>query len=739
MKKYVWMIAIGMVLSLPAFAQDIGIFTDRQDIGEPNLESIVAKFENGTYTMEAVGATIGRRSIQDQFHYIYKEISGSFAIEGEPIPILPDGEGGFMIRQDLDPDSIHASFLRVGDAVPGGNTNAAYGTVFPHFRTVKGGGTLVDGDVGNGGYTDDNFAGIRMERIGNSIHLYTENIDGDWVLSRTVIVPMTEQVYVGMAATANGADLLGEFEFENVAIEEFPLWVERSIPVDAWEGGSTITVTITAKTRGSSSVDAVVTEVVPRLAPFTSVNVSDGSFTTNERKGEIEWDLGGFSGEATMTYDITLPDRDSGSWQGTFSDGVNADGYIGGDTVLPKNPVVTPYESPIDLDPDKPVVLQAERGILNEEQPEQLLLMVDPKLDSGQYLINSGGGIAGWVSFPVNIPAGYGDIYIFGNTLGFDGNSDSFFVAIDGPPENEDTNIWDFGSGPNWHIDWVNNRADEDPRPFTGFSGEATIYLANREDSSCLDWIAITNDPDFAPGAFDALTGEIYDPLTELEGFDTENLGIFDASMDIWDDIAPENNGKPGGAGYDAATGTYIVIGGGNDVWNEADNFHYLYKELSGDFSLQATLELDPATSGDTWVKGMLMARNELLSSASYVSTRMRPDGQYSAQWRPDFAMSSSSTDGGERVGFEVHDGTFKLERVDGVFHYYYADKDTGELVEMTDTNLAGGENVFLEDPLYVGLGVTSHEVTARSIGYFTNVTLTTDGQPVPVDEWFMY
>jgi hypothetical protein len=105
---------------------------------------------------------------------------------------------------------------------------------------------------------------------------------------------------------------------------------------------------------------------------------------------------------------------------------------------------------------------------------------------------------------PINVPDGYGDVYMFGNVFGPDGNADSFFVSIDLEPVSNDENIWDFGngipSGTLWHLNWVHSRAPAEfttRRPLYDYTpGDTYIYIAGREGASMIDWVAFTNDPD---------------------------------------------------------------------------------------------------------------------------------------------------------------------------------------------------------------------------------------------------
>lgn len=216
-------------------------------------------------------------------------------------------------------------------------------------------------------------------------------------------------------------------------------------------------------------------------------------------------------------------------------------------------------------------------------------------------------------------------------------------------------------------------------------------------------------------------------------------LGIFDASTDVANEFSDADElGTPGDARFDPNTGTYYVAGSGNDVWNNADNFHFLYTELSGDFTLSADLQLDPFQSGDGWVKGMLMARETLESESIYFSTRQRPDGQFSSQWRDVFGAASSSSPGEVRVneGWTVFDnetGSYRLERVGDTYTTYYQDPDSGEYVEIDGLTLP------MLEPLHVGLGVTAHDVGPLSIGMFSSVTLETEDGVVGVDDWALF
>src|SRR5271169_572835 len=84
----------------------------------------------------------------------------------------------------------------------------------------------------------------------------------------------------------------------------------------------------------------------------------------------------------------------------------------------------------------------------------------------------------------------------------------------------------------------------------------------------------------------------------------TGKLGAFTGSDDVG---APPIRGS---AEFDATTGQYKITGSGTDIWGKADQFHYLWREISGDFSVSATARF--LTDGNDHRKGVIMLRQSL-------------------------------------------------------------------------------------------------------------------------------
>ena len=110
---FVWL------LSVSAFAQsgDLGIFSNSGDVGGPAIKGSV-EFSNGQYRISGSGANIWAK--QDQFQYVWREMTGNFTITAT-MHFVGEGaehrKAGIMVRQSLDTDATYADVV-VHDGMP---------------------------------------------------------------------------------------------------------------------------------------------------------------------------------------------------------------------------------------------------------------------------------------------------------------------------------------------------------------------------------------------------------------------------------------------------------------------------------------------------------------------------------------------------------------------------------------------------------------------------------------------
>ncbi|MHB9050217.1 MAG: PA14 domain-containing protein, partial [Pirellulales bacterium] len=175
----------------------------------------------------------------------------------------------------------------------------------------------------------------------------------------------------------------------------------------------------------------------------------------------------------------------------------------------------------------------------------------------------------------------------------------------------------------------------------------------------------------------------------------------------------PGSDPLPGDGFVDPATNEWVVWGGGNDIWNNADSFHYEYATMTGDF--QATMRIKNIQQTDGWAKAGIMARNELVPGSVYAMARASATNQSgSMQARNDLDGGSWSGGSNAPNSNMAYPGVSpvwqRLTRVDKDFFVQWA----------PDVSGAPGTWSFPQDrritnsadTMYVGVAATSHNTS---------------------------
>ncbi|MGC9326891.1 MAG: hypothetical protein ACP5I1_04595 [Candidatus Hinthialibacter sp.] len=206
-------------------------------------------------------------------------------------------------------------------------------------------------------------------------------------------------------------------------------------------------------------------------------------------------------------------------------------------------------------------------------------------------------------------------------------------------------------------------------------------------------------------------------------------IGAFDSNMDIGDvGAAGSATAEDVGTGGDfgAAVYEYVIQASGADIWGTADEFHFVYMEVEGDFTIYGRTDIDVGGGDATWAKSGLMVRNNLTAGSAYAYAMLRAQGlDFMAQWRDeqDTDAASSGDDfivPGTDLADYYDEGvtyTMALERRGNTFNFYYVSFETGELV-LQESHVVPD----MEDPVYVGMAVTSHNDGEMTTAYWRNV-----------------
>ena len=190
------------------------------------------------------------------------------------------------------------------------------------------------------------------------------------------------------------------------------------------------------------------------------------------------------------------------------------------------------------------------------------------------------------------------------------------------------------------------------------------------------------------------------------------NLGIFSHSGDV---------GNPAIKGsVNFSDGQYRITGSGANIWAKQDQFQYVWREMTGNFTVAATMHF--VGQGAEHRKAGIMVRQSLDTDATYADVVVHGNGMPAIQWR--------SKQGDDTNAFDLPfdgPGRFKLKLVrTGVKIYMYIAKDDAEPKKILNTE------VSFRNPVLVGLAVCSHQADASAIAVFSDVSVESQEPPAP-------
>ncbi|MHC4543293.1 MAG: DUF1349 domain-containing protein [Planctomycetota bacterium] len=162
-------------------------------------------------------------------------------------------------------------------------------------------------------------------------------------------------------------------------------------------------------------------------------------------------------------------------------------------------------------------------------------------------------------------------------------------------------------------------------------------------------------------------------------------------------------NPTPGNVDYNPSTQSIDITGNGDDIWNDADNFHYVYQEWTGDIEIIGRVASFP-DGPDCWQKAGAMVRDDLTDGSIHIlmailgtcgngASFQGRDAPYSDCWfEPETTVVTEPE-------------WFRLVRTGNTFSGYRSEDGVNWIQVGTD------HTTFMTDPVYIGLAVTSHFV----------------------------
>jgi TolB protein len=183
-------------------------------------------------------------------------------------------------------------------------------------------------------------------------------------------------------------------------------------------------------------------------------------------------------------------------------------------------------------------------------------------------------------------------------------------------------------------------------------------------------------------------------------------LSRFEGESDIG---SPKRSGS---VQYNAASESYLVAGGGENMWSTNDSFHFVWRKVTGDVSLAAEIKILGA-GGNAHRKACLMFRQTFEADSAYADAALHGNGLASLQYR--------ETKGGRTSEIQSKvsaPSRLRLEKRGQSVSMSVA--RTGE-----ELHAAGGSvRLVLTEPFYVGLAVCAHDTNALEQAVFSNLEL---------------
>ena len=159
--------------------------------------------------------------------------------------------------------------------------------------------------------------------------------------------------------------------------------------------------------------------------------------------------------------------------------------------------------------------------------------------------------------------------------------------------------------------------------------------------------------------------------------------------------------------------GTYTMTASGTDIWDNSDEFHFAFKELTGTGSIIAKVE--GVGNTNVWAKAGVMIRNTLEQDSRHAMMVVTPAQGVSFQRRTVTGAASADTTQTDITAPQW----VKIERdISGDFTGSYS----SDGISWTQI---GSDSINMNATAYVGLAVTAHNASEVCEARFSNVSIT--------------
>ena len=173
-----------------------------------------------------------------------------------------------------------------------------------------------------------------------------------------------------------------------------------------------------------------------------------------------------------------------------------------------------------------------------------------------------------------------------------------------------------------------------------------------------------------------------------------------------------------GSVEYNPVRESYLVTGGGENMWAGQDGFHFVWKRVSGDVALAADIRWI-GTGGNAHRKAGLIIRHSLDVDSPYVDAVIHGNGLTSIQYREATGDVTHEVQANitapQRIGLQKQ----------GDYVFLSAAREGGAL-----QTTGGSFRIKLHEPFYVGLCVCAHDNQVVEKAVFSAVVILSGKSP---------
>jgi regulation of enolase protein 1 (concanavalin A-like superfamily) len=170
----------------------------------------------------------------------------------------------------------------------------------------------------------------------------------------------------------------------------------------------------------------------------------------------------------------------------------------------------------------------------------------------------------------------------------------------------------------------------------------------------------------------------------------------------------------------DQGNGAFTVGASGHDIWDNADDFRFVYKRLNGDGSIQVKVE--SLVNTNAWAKAGVMIRDSLDAGSQMAYMIQSFSSGVSFGWRQNMGLACGSA---TQAGV-VAPQWVKLTRKGNAFTAQYsADGKTWTDIKDATTGQVVSTTIGIGANCYIGLCVTSHNTAATTTAEFSGAATT--------------